>query len=175
MQNLSAAKEVCVASGITEDDFYEAIKSFEGTSRRLQKLKETENGMIYLDFAHSPSKVKATVDAIVSRFPKREIVVCLELHTFSSLSMEFLPLYKGTMANAPNAFVYFNPHAIELKKLKHLSKETVLEAFGDEKIKVYDNSIEMFSHIKSQNYHNPVYLLMSSGDFDGFDINSLVK
>jgi UDP-N-acetylmuramate: L-alanyl-gamma-D-glutamyl-meso-diaminopimelate ligase len=175
MQNLSAAKEVCIASGITEDNFYEAIKSFEGTSRRLQKLKEAENGMIYLDFAHSPSKVKATVDAIVARYPEREIVVCLELHTFSSLSMEFLPLYKGTLANAPVAFVYFNPHAIELKKLKHLSKETVLEAFGDEKIKVYDNSVQMFSDIKSQNFHNPVYLLMSSGDFDGFDIHSLVN
>jgi UDP-N-acetylmuramate: L-alanyl-gamma-D-glutamyl-meso-diaminopimelate ligase len=89
--------------------------------------------------------------------------------------MEFLPQYKGTLANAPVAFVYFNPHAIELKKLKHLSKETVYEAFGDKQIEVYDNSAEMFSYIKSQNYKCPVYLLMSSGDFDGFDINSLVK
>jgi UDP-N-acetylmuramate: L-alanyl-gamma-D-glutamyl-meso-diaminopimelate ligase len=147
MQNLSAAREVCLAAGINEDDFYEAIKSFEGTSRRLQKLKETENGLIYLDFAHSPSKVKATVDAVASRYPKREIIVCLELHTYSSLSMEFLPLYKGTLANAPVAFVYFNPHAIELKKLKHLSKETVQEAFAEENLKVYDNSSEMFSYI----------------------------
>ena len=175
MQNLSAAREVCLASGVSEDDFYEAIKSFEGTSRRLQKLKDNERGLVYLDFAHSPSKVKATVEAVASRYPKREIIACLELHTYSSLSADFLPLYKNTLANASSAFVYFNPHEIELKKLKHLSKETVKTAFGGENIRVFDNSEEMFSFIKSQNYFSPVYLLMSSGDFDGFDINWLVE
>jgi UDP-N-acetylmuramate: L-alanyl-gamma-D-glutamyl-meso-diaminopimelate ligase len=174
MQNLSAAREVCLAVGVKEDDFYEAIKSFEGTSRRLQKLKENKNGTVYLDFAHSPSKVKATVDAIESRFPNREIIVCLELHTFSSLNSDFLPLYKGTLSNAKNAFVCFNPHAIKLKNLEHLSKEAVYKAFGGDNIKVYDNIGEMFSYIKSQNYQCPVYLLMSSGDFDGFDINQLI-
>ena len=175
MQNLSAAREVCLSVGITEDDFYEAIQSFEGTSRRLQKLKDNENGLVFLDFAHSPSKVKATVEAIVSRYPGREIIACLELHTYSSLSGDFLPLYNGTLANATVAFVYFNPHALELKKLKHLSKEAVIKAFGGDNIKVYDNSGEMFSFIKSQDYRCPVYLLMSSGDFDGFDINSLTE
>jgi len=175
MQNLSAAREVCLATGVSEDDFYEAIKSFEGTSRRLQKLKDNERGLVYLDFAHSPSKVKATVEAVASRYPKREIIACLELHTYSSLSTDFLPLYKNTLANASLAFVYFNPHEIELKKLKHLSKETVKTAFGGENIRVFDNSEEMFSFIKSQNYSSPVYLLMSSGDFDGFDINRLAE
>ena len=99
MQNLSAAREACFAAGVADDDFYEAIKSFEGTSRRLQKLKENEKGTVYLDFAHSPSKVKATVEAIVSRYPKREIIACLELHTYSSLSSDFLPLYNGTLAD----------------------------------------------------------------------------
>ena len=175
MQNLSAAREVCLATGVSEDDFYEAIKSFEGTSRRLQKLKDNERGLVYLDFAHSPSKVKATVEAVASRYPKREIIACLELHTYSSLSADFLPQYKNTLANASSAFVYFNPHEIELKKLKHLSKETVKTAFGGENIRVFDNSEEMFSFIKSQNYSSPVYLLMSSGDFDGFDINRLAE
>jgi len=175
MQNLSAAREVCLDSGVSEDDFYEAIKSFEGTSRRLQKLKDNERGLVYLDFAHSPSKVKATVEEVASRYPKREIIACLELHTYSSLSADFLPLYKNTLANASSAFVYFNPHEIEIKKLKHLSKETVKTAFGGENIRVFDNSEEMFSFIKSQNYSSPVYLLMSSGDFDGFDINWLVE
>lgn len=174
MQNLSAAREVCLALGIPEDDFYRAITSFEGTSRRLQKYKETENGLVYLDFAHSPSKVKATVEAIVGRYPGREIIVCLELHTYSSLNSEFLPLYKGTLAAATRAFVYFNPHAIKLKKLKHLSADTVREAFGGENIKVYDDSVELFSFIRSQSYRCPVYLFMSSGDFDGLDINSLI-
>jgi UDP-N-acetylmuramate: L-alanyl-gamma-D-glutamyl-meso-diaminopimelate ligase len=175
MQNLSAAKEVCLTTGIKEDDFYEAIKSFEGTSRRLQKLKETANSVIYLDFAHSPSKVKATVEAIVARYPGREIVVCLELHTYSSLNSEFLHLYEGTMANATSAFVYFNPHAIELKKLKHLSVEAVCEAFGGENLRVYDDSKEMFSFIKSQTYSRPVYLFMSSGNFDGYDLITLTE
>ena len=175
MQNLSAAKEVCLACGVSEDDFYEAIKSFEGTSRRLQKLKDNEKGLVYLDFAHSPSKVKATVEAVVSRYPKREIIACLELHTYSSLSSDFLPLYKNTLAGASVAFVYFNAYEIELKKLKPLSKETVKSAFGGENIRVFDNSGEMFSFIKAQNYTCPVYLLMSSGDFDGFDVNRLAE
>ena len=175
MQNLSAAREACLAAEVSEDEFYEAIKSFEGTSRRLQKLNENENGLVYLDFAHSPSKVKATVDAIVSRYPGREIIACLELHTYSSLSKDFLPLYNGTLANASTAFVYFNPHAIQLKKLKSLSKEDVSKAFGGENIRVYDNSEEMFSFIKAQNYACPVYLFMSSGDFDGFDINRVLE
>lgn len=175
MQNLSAAKEVCLALGVAENDFYDAISNFDGTSRRLQKLKENENGLVYLDFAHSPSKVKATVDAVAARYPKREIIVCLELHTYSSLSSAFLPLYKGTLVSATEAFIYFNPHAIALKKLVDLSKDAVLEAFDGDNIKVYDNSREMFSFIKSRHYTSPVYLLMSSGDFDGFDINGLIE
>jgi len=175
MQNLSAAREVCLASGITEDDFYESVKSFEGTSRRLQKMAENEKGLVYLDFAHSPSKVKASVEAIVARYPKREIIACLELHTYSSLNSDFLPYYNGVLANASAGFIYFNPHEIELKKLKKLSKKTITKAFGGENVRVYDNSLEMFSYIKNQNYHCPVYLLMSSGDFDGFEINRLVE
>jgi UDP-N-acetylmuramate: L-alanyl-gamma-D-glutamyl-meso-diaminopimelate ligase len=175
MQNLSAAREVCLAVGVSEDDFYESIKSFEGTSKRLQKLKETEKGLVYLDFAHSPSKVKATVEAIEARYPGRDIIACLELHTYSSLNTSFLPLYNGTLAKATAAFIYFNPHALELKKLEHLSLDTVSKAFGDGNIRVYDNSEKMFSFIKSQSYSCPVYLFMSSGNFDGFDIGTLAE
>jgi UDP-N-acetylmuramate: L-alanyl-gamma-D-glutamyl-meso-diaminopimelate ligase len=174
MQNLSAAREACHAVGISDDDFYSAIKSFEGTSKRLQKLKENENGLVYLDFAHSPSKVRATVDAVSARYSGRDIIACLELHTFSSLNNDFLPLYNKTLGNATVAFVYFNPHALELKKLKSLSKESVNKAFGNNNIKVYDDSEEMFSYIKAQNYSNPVYLFMSSGDFNGYDLKELI-
>lgn len=175
MQNLSAAREVCRAIGISEDDFYEAIKSFDGTSRRLQKLKETDKGIVYSDFAHSPSKVKATVEAIVARYPGRKVIVCLELHTFSSLNSEFLPLYHGTLAGTTEAFVYFNPHAIELKKLEYLSPDAVIKAFGGENVFAYNDSEKLFSYIKSQDYNCPVYLFMSSGDFNGFDLNSLIE
>jgi UDP-N-acetylmuramate-alanine ligase len=175
MQNLSAAREACLGAGVSEDDFYTAIKSFEGTAKRLQKLKENENGVVYLDFAHSPSKVKATVEAIAARYPGRNIIACLELHTYSSLNNDFLPLYSGTLEHAKAAFVYFNPHAIELKKLKPLSKEALNKAFPGANIRVYDNSADLFSYIKSQKYSFPVYLLMSSGDFDGFDFTRLIE
>lgn len=175
MQNLSAAKEACLAAGVSEDDFYEAIQSFEGTSKRLQKLSENEKGIVYLDFAHSPSKVKATVEAVKMRYAGRDIVACLELHTYSSLSSDFLPLYKGTLQDATYAFVYFNPHAIALKKLAQLNRDDVKKAFGGNDIEVFDNATDLFSAIQNKVYSNPVYLMMSSGDFDGFDLKMLLK
>jgi len=175
MQNLSAAKEACIAAGVSEDDFYKAIKSFEGTSKRLEKLIENEKGVVFLDFAHAPSKVKATVEAVVARYPDRKVIACFELHTYSSLNDEFLPLYNGSLESPDEALVYFNPHAIELKKLKTLSKEVVKRAFGRDNLKVYDNSDELFSYIKTLKYLNPVFLFMSSGDFNGFDLKVLVE
>lgn len=175
MQNLSAAKETCLATGVTEDDFYNAIQSFEGTSKRLQKLIENEKGVVYLDFAHSPSKVKATIESVAARYPGREIIACLELHTYSSLNSDFLSLYAGTMNSATSAFVYFNPHAIGLKKLEPLSKEQVEKAFAGNNINVYNNACELFSDLKDRGYYNPVYLFMSSGDFDGFSLNKLIE
>jgi UDP-N-acetylmuramate: L-alanyl-gamma-D-glutamyl-meso-diaminopimelate ligase len=173
MQNLSAAKEACLAAGVPEDGFYDAIQSFEGTSGRLQKLKENANGVFFYDFAHSPSKVKATVEAVVARYPGKNIIACFELHTYSSLSKDFLPFYKETLEKATSAFVYFNPHQFELKKLEPLSKETVKEAFSGQNLAVYDRSAEMFDYIKSRHFSSPVYLFMSSGDFNGCDLKLL--
>lgn len=173
MQNLSAAKEACLAAGVSEDGFYDAIQSFEGTSGRLQKLKENANGVFFYDFAHSPSKVKATVEAVVARYPGKNIIACFELHTYSSLSKDFLPFYKETLEKATSAFVYFNPHQFELKKLEPLSKETVKEAFSGQNLAVYDRSAEMFDYIKSRHFSSPVYLFMSSGDFNGCDLKLL--
>ena len=174
MQNLSAAREACLAAGVSEDVFYEAIKSFRGTAKRLQKIKENLNGVVYLDFAHSPSKVRATVDAVAARYPGREIIACLELHTYSSLNSDFLPLYSGTMEQAKEAYVYFNPHTVELKKLKPVAREDIEKAFAGSNVKVYDNSAGLFGFIKSQKYSAPVYLFMSSGDFDGYDLRELI-
>jgi UDP-N-acetylmuramate: L-alanyl-gamma-D-glutamyl-meso-diaminopimelate ligase len=175
MQNISAAREACFSVGVSEDQFYSAIQSFRGTSKRLQKIKETEKGIVFLDFAHAPSKVKATVDAVAERYNNRHIIACLELHTFSSLNNEFIPQYRGTLDNASSAFVYFNPHAVNLKKLTPLSKERIKEAFGNNEIKVFDSSSELFSEIEMLKPDNPVYLIMSSGDFDGCDINALAN
>jgi UDP-N-acetylmuramate: L-alanyl-gamma-D-glutamyl-meso-diaminopimelate ligase len=175
MQNLSAAREACLATGISENEFYNAISSFEGTSKRLQKIEDNENGIVYLDFAHSPSKVKATVEAVRSRYPEKDLVACLELHTYSSLSQDFLPLYDGTLKEATFAFVYFNPHAIELKKLPPVSAEIVLQSFGGDNVKVFNNSAGLFSAITELGLKKPVYLFMSSGDFDGLDIKSIIR
>ena len=173
MQNLSAAKEACLAAGIEEDDFYAAIQSFGGTSKRLQRLIENDFGAAYLDFAHSPSKVKATVEAVASRYPGRDIIACFELHTYSSLNIGFIPLYRGTLDSATLAFVYFNPHQFEVKKLIPLSKELVKEAFGGRNLMVFDDSAELFSNLKDRHFYNPVYLFMSSGDFDGCDLKMI--
>ncbi|HLP73256.1 MAG TPA: Mur ligase family protein [Bacteroidales bacterium] len=175
MQNLSAAREACLAAGIPEDDFYNSIQSFTGTSKRLQKIAENENGIVYLDFAHSPSKVKATVEAVRSRYPGRPVIACLELHTYSSLSKEFLPQYEGTLNGASRAFIYFNPHAVTLKKLEPVSHQMIMDSFGNRNIRVFDNSAGLFSALSELKEHSPVYLMMSSGDFDGHDIRKLIE
>ena len=173
MQNLSAAKEACLAADISEDDFYKSIESFEGTAKRLQLLVENSNGIAYLDFAHSPSKVRATVDAVAGRYPGRKVIACLELHTYSSLNKNFLPLYKDSLTNAYAAYVYFNPHQFELKRLESFSREAVSEAFAAKNLKVYNNSSEMFNDLRYTLFESPVFLFMSSGDYDGMDIKTL--
>jgi len=173
MQNLSAARKACLAAGITEDDFYESISSFKGSAGRLQKLRENDQGTFFYDFAHSPSKVKASVEAIVTRYPGRNIIACLELHTYSSLNGDFLPLYRGTLDNATSAFVYYNPLQFRLKKLAPLSKNSVKDAFSGQNIEVYNDSAEMLAFIKRLKIHTPVYLFMTSGDFDGCDLKLL--
>ncbi|HOW09664.1 MAG TPA: Mur ligase family protein [Bacteroidales bacterium] len=175
MQNMSAAREACLAAGVTEDQFYEAIKSFDGTTGRLQKLDENDRGIFYYDFAHAPSKVKATVEAVSSRYPGRNIVACFELHTFSSLNTGFIPFYRNTLGKATRAYVYFNPRQFEIKKLEPLSKDDVKLAFGGDNVEVFDNSAEMLTAIRHANFDNPVYLFMSSGDFNGCDLRSLSR
>ncbi len=173
MQNLSAAKEACITAGITEDDFYKAVSGFEGAAGRLNRIYENENGTAFSDFAHSPSKVKATIDAVAERYPCNNIIACLELHTYSSLNSHFLPLYRGTLGKASSAFIYFNPHSFEIKKLEPLSEKMVAEAFGGKNLRVYSDSAEMFRAVKSVNVKSPVFLFMSSGDFDGCNLTEL--
>ncbi len=173
MQNLSAAREACLAAGISEDDFYSAISSFEGSSRRLQLLEENMNGAAYIDFAHSPSKVKATVDAVAERYPGKSIIACLELHTYSSLNAAFLPQYRGTLDKASEAFVYFNPHSVELKKLPPLAITTVSECFEGKNLSVWNDSSALLKTLNERKYRDPVFLFMSSGDFNGWDLKQI--
>ena len=167
LQNISGAQLVCRQLGLTDKQFYSAIAEFRGAARRLEILAETENCVVYNDFAHSPSKLKATTEAVKKQFPERKLVACLELHTFSSLKKEFLPQYKNCMDAADLAIVYFNPHTIEHKKLEIITIEQVAEAFDSPGLMVSTDSDELFDFLKAQDWNNTNLLLMTSGNFSG--------
>jgi UDP-N-acetylmuramate: L-alanyl-gamma-D-glutamyl-meso-diaminopimelate ligase len=175
LQNLSGAKLICTALGLTDQQFYDAIQSFKGAARRLEVLAETPDSMVFRDFAHSPSKLNATIEAVKSQFAGRELIACMELHTFSSLKKEFLPQYIGSMKLADRAIVYFNPRTIEHKKLDPITPEMVKEAFGQENLEIFTDSDLLFTQLKNINWHNKNLLLMSSGNFSGKDLPSFAK
>lgn len=168
--NLEGARWICLEMGIQEEEFYEAIASFSGASKRLESLAKTDEVSVYKDFAHAPSKVKATVAAVAETYPDHKIIACLELHTFSSLNPDFLPGYAGSLDAADQAMVYFNPKAVAHKKLPPLSKEVVSESFQRQDIQVFTDSKDVFEQLKASMDGNTVYLLMSSGNFDGEDL-----
>ena len=172
LQNIQAAHLVCRQLGINDKDFYAAISNFKGASKRLQILNETEDFTIFQDFAHSPSKLKATVSAVKEQYPTRKLTACIELHTFSSLTADFLPQYKDSMKDADEAYVYFNPKAIEHKNLTPITPGQVLEAFGDKNIKVFTSSKLLMQKLRRITYKNGNLLMMSSGNFDGIDLKA---
>ncbi|MDO8928431.1 MAG: Mur ligase family protein [Bacteroidota bacterium] len=173
LQNISGAQLVCRQLGLTDEQFYSAIGEFKGASRRLEVLAETENCVVFNDFAHSPSKLKATTEAVKKQFPERKLVACLELHTFSSLKKEFLPQYKNSMDAADLAIVYFNPHTIGHKKLEPITEQQVAEAFDSPGLMVLTDSDELFDFLKTQNWQYTNLLLMTSGNFSGKNLKEL--
>ena len=173
LQNLQGALEVCRLMGIQDADFYKAMSTFKGAARRLEPIKETSDAVIYKDFAHSPSKLKATTSAFQAQFPGRRLVACMELHTFSSLNANFLGEYKDSMKAADKAYVYFNPHTIEHKKLPPISPQQVKEAFASDNVEVYTNSNLLMQELKTQSWRDANLLLMTSGNFDGVDFVKL--
>ena len=173
MQNLSAAKKVCNSINISDKDFYDAIHSFKGAKKRLQLLNENSHSKVYLDFAHSPSKLKATVDAVRVNYPDKHLIAVMELHTFSSLNKSFLKEYSGSMNNADNALVYFNPETIKHKNLESISKDEIKKAFNNKNIVVYNNSDNLISDMLNTKIDNTIVLIMTSGNFSGVDINHL--
>ena len=175
MENLEGARLVLGELGVGSDVFYSAIPHFKGSAKRLQLVGSNNHTNVYQDFAHSPSKLKATVDAVKGQFPNRRLVACMELHTFSSLNKNFLDQYAGTMDNADLPAVYFSPKAIQHKKLPSLSPNQVLDAFGNPKLQVFDDINGLKAFLSSQNYKNTNLLMMSSGNFSGLDLGGLVK
>jgi len=175
LENLNGARLVCNKANITDEMFYEAISSFGGAAKRLQLLNSNKNTNVYLDFAHSPSKLKATISAVKEQFTNRKLIACMELHTFSSLKKEFLPQYNGSMSPADKAFVYFSPDTVKHKRLKKISVEQVKQAFNSDNVKVYTDTKELQKDLLAINFKDKNLLLMSSGNFHGIDFKSFSK
>lgn len=173
LMNLNGARLVCNQINVSDEQFYEAIQSFTGAAKRLEVIKKNAVTAVYKDFAHSPSKLKATTQAVKKQFPDRKLIACMELHTFSSLNEDFLKEYNGSMALADEAVVYFNPHTIEHKKLKPITEDQVKQAFGGNNVKVYTDSKIMLSDLLKMNFSAKNLLMMSSGNFDGIDFKDL--
>ncbi len=175
MQNIAGAMKICQLLGIGDVVFAKAISTFMGASKRLQLIDENESTSVYLDFAHAPSKLKATVDAVKGHFHHNKLIACMELHTYSSLNKDFLDEYHGAMDKADQAYVYFNPHTLKLKRLPEISTEQVKEAFNREDLKVFNDSLEMLDELMKQDWKNSTLLLMSSGNFDGLEPAEIAK
>jgi UDP-N-acetylmuramate: L-alanyl-gamma-D-glutamyl-meso-diaminopimelate ligase len=175
MRNLCGAKTVLSKLGVTDEMFYEAIQSFKGASNRLEVLEKTDDTIVFKDFAHAPSKLKATTSAVKKQFPDNELVAILELHTFSSLSKEFLGQYKDTFKSADLPVVYYNPKTLEHKKLDPISPEDVVKAFNNDKLKVFTENEALKEFLLNTKWKGKNLLLMSSGNFGGFNLKELAK
>ncbi len=173
LQNLKGALLVCEELGMSKADFYQAIQSFTGAAKRLELVFSNSSTSVFKDFAHSPSKLKATTDAVREQFPNRKLIACMELHTFSSLNELFLLEYKNSMAKADKAYVYFNPHTVEHKKLKPITTEQVKSAFGGNNVIVFNDSALLVEALRNENWDNANLLMMSSGNFDGLSFEEL--
>ena len=173
LQNLAGAKWVCQHMGIDEDDFYEAIASFKGASKRLEKIAESSETVIYKDFAHSPSKVKATTEAVKKQYAQRDVIACLELHTYSSLNAAFLTEYNGALDKADKAVVFYSPHAVKIKQLDSVSEEQISNAFQRDDLIIFTNPAKFKEFLFSQNLHQSAVVLMSSGNYGGLDFEEV--
>ncbi len=173
LNNLAGAKWICQQMGVDEDDFYEAIASFKGASKRLEKIAENNSAVAYKDFAHSPSKVSATTKAVKEQYKNRTVIACLELHTYSSLNAEFLKEYKGALDAADEAVVFYSPHAVKIKQLKEVSVDQIVESFGRENITVFTNPEGFKDYLKQKDFSNSALLLMSSGNYGGLDFDEV--
>ncbi len=173
MKNISGAREVCERLGVTDEQFYDAIRTFKGASKRLELLGTNETVNVYRDFAHAPSKVEATTNALKEQFPSRTLVACAELHTFSSLNKGFLSQYRRKLKAADVAIVYFNPLTLEHKRLESLSEDDIKAAFKRDDLKVFTNSAELEAFLKSLTWKDANLLLMSSGTFGDIDLKKL--
>lgn len=175
LQNLDGARLVCREIGISDELFYEAMQSFKGASKRLELLAKNDNRIVFKDFAHAPSKVKATLQAVKSQFPGHRVIACLELHTYSSLNKDFLGHYYGTLDPADVPLVYFNPHALKIKRLPEITPAQIRDGFANEKLEVFNDSALLLARLMKEANQKAVFLMMSSGDYDGIDLTAFAS
>ena len=175
LMNLSAAKHVCASLDISEQQFDEAIASFKGAAKRLELIGQTATSNVYKDFAHSPSKLEATITAVKSQFPDRKLVACIELHTFSSLNKAFLMQYENTMTKADQAIVYIDEITFKHKKITPFTEMDVQGAFKDDNLIFFNDRTALENHLLAMNFTNTNLLLMSSGNFSGLDLIKLAR
>ncbi len=173
LSNLAGAKWICQHMGVDEDDFYEAIASFKGASKRLEKIAENSTSVAYKDFAHSPSKVSATTKAVKEQYANKTVIACLELHTYSSLNAEFLKEYEGALDSADKAVVFYSPHAVKIKQLEEVSADQIETAFKRDDLIIYTNPDEFQTFLRQQDFTDTVLLLMSSGNYGGLDFDEV--
>ncbi|MCZ8089132.1 Mur ligase family protein [Flavobacterium sp.] len=173
LNNLAGAKWICQNMGVDEADFYEAIASFKGASKRLEKIAEGKGKVAYKDFAHSPSKVSATTKAVKNQYPDRKLIACLELHTYSSLNAEFLKEYQNALDAADVAVVFYSPDAVKIKQLEEVTYEQIAQSFQREDLIIYTNPADFKNFLFSQNYDNSALLLMSSGNYGGLNFDEV--
>lgn len=170
--NLHAAYLVCKELGVGDQEFVTAMASFTGASKRLELLATNPQVNVYRDFAHAPSKVKATIEAVKQQFPERRLIAALELHTYSSLNEQFMQEYAGAMDKADEAAVFYSKHALELKRMPDLSAEAVQQGFGKKDLKVFNQKEELQEWLQSRQYEQSNLVLMSSGNYDGLDVTT---
>lgn len=175
MQNLKGALEVCLKIGISIEEFIEAIKAFKGAAKRMDLLAKSEHNIVYKDFAHSPSKLKATIDAVKKQYPDHKLVSCIELHTFSSLTKSFLKEYAHTMDNTEEAIVFINKKYFEIKNLEAFDANEVIESFERKDLKVFFDANELKDHFNRDNWNQTNLLLMSSGNFGNIDLQAIAE
>ena len=173
LNNLAGAKWICQNMGVDEADFYEAIASFKGASKRLEKIAESKTKVAYKDFAHSPSKVAATTKAVKEQYPDRTVIACLELHTYSSLNAEFLKEYQGALDYADIAVVFYSPDAVKIKQLEEVTYEQIAQSFNRKELIIYTNPKDFKDYLFNLNLENSALLLMSSGNYGGLNFDEV--
>ena len=173
LNNLAGAKWICQNMGVDEAAFYEAIATFKGASKRLEKIAESANKVAYKDFAHSPSKVAATTKAVKEQYPDRTLIACLELHTYSSLNAEFLKEYQGALDHADVAVVFYSPDAVKIKQLDEVSYDQIAQSFQRDDLLIYTNPQAFQDYLFGLEFSNSALLLMSSGNYGGLNFEAL--